>query len=143
VRIATGGATGFELNGATVATEYDQLRITGGASVFSLTGTNNLVLSLGYTPAADALFFLVDNQGSSAISGVFEQLNGATTSLIQDAVFTLGAQQFKIGYAGHVGTNSFTGGNDLVLQAVPEPSTWGLLAGGLTMLMFLRRHRAW
>jgi len=143
VTIATGGATGFELNGATVATEYDQLRITGGASVFSLTGTNNLVLSLGYTPAADALFFLVDNQGSSAISGVFEQLNGATTSLIQDAVFTLGAQQFKIGYAGDVGTNSFTGGNDLVLQAVPEPSTWGLLAGGLTMLMFLRRRRAW
>lgn len=140
VTIAAGGAAGFELTGATVASQYDQILMSGGASVFSLTGTNNLVLSLTYAPAADTLFFLVDNQGSSAISGVFEELNGVTTSLVQDAVFTLSGQQFQISYVGDVSSGSMAGGNDLVLKAVPEPAAWTLLAGGLTVMMVIRRR---
>jgi fibronectin-binding autotransporter adhesin len=112
VTIANGGAFSAELNGPTVGTEYDRLVITGADSVFSLTGTNNLVLSLTFVPSD--LIFLVDNQGGSAISGVFEQLNGVTTDLSQGAIFSLGAQMFQISYEGNLATNSFTGGNDLV-----------------------------
>ena len=140
VSLTDGSAAAFELTGATEGTQYDQIRMTGAGSVFSLTGTNNLVLSLSFVPATDALFFLVDNQGSSAISGIFEQLNGVTTNLAQDAIFTVSGQQFRISYTGDVTTNSMTGGNDLVVQAVPEPAAWTLLAGGLTTLLILRRR---
>ncbi len=143
VTIADSGALSIQVNGATVGTEYDRVTLTGSGSVFSLTGTNNLVMSLGYAPANNALFFLVDNQGISAISGVFEQLNGTTTTLTQGSRFTVSGQDFLISYTGTLGTNTFSGsGNDLVIQAVPEPATWALLAFSLTTVLVLRRRRA-
>lgn len=141
VTILDGGAVNMEIAGATVGTQYDRVTMTGASSVFSLTGTNNLALTLSYTPAVNALFFLVDNQGSSAITGIFEQLNGVTTDLSQGALFTVSGQQFRISYTGDVTTSSFTGGNDLVVQAVPEPSTWLLLTASLASVIVFRRTR--
>lgn len=142
VTILDGGAVSMEIVGATMGTQYDRVTMTGASSVFSLNGTNNLVLTLSYTPAADALFFLLDNQGGSAIAGIFEQLNGVTTDLSQGALFMVGGQQFRISYTGDVTTSSFTGGNDLVLQAVvPEPATWLLLTASLASVIVFRRAR--
>jgi len=129
----------FELNGTTVGTQYDRITMTGASSVLALTGINNLTLSLGFTPAINNMFFLVDNQGSSAISGVFEQLNGVTTTLTQGSQFNVGGSVFEISYIGDLGTNSFTGGNDLViLTVVPEPSTIAVLA---LLVVCLGLHR--
>jgi len=129
----------FELNGTTVGTQYDRITMTGASSVLALTGINNLTLSLGFTPAINNMFFLVDNQGSSAISGVFEQLNGVTTTLTQGSQFNVGGSFFEISYIGDLGTNSFTGGNDLViLTVVPEPSTIAVLA---LLVVCLGLHR--
>jgi autotransporter-associated beta strand protein len=141
VTILDGGTLSMEIAGPTVGTEYDRLTMTGVGSVFSLNGTNNLALSLTYSPANNALFFLVDNQGGSALSGVFEKLNGTTTNLADGAQFNVSGQDFKISYFGNVGTNSFTGGDDLVIQAVPEPGTWLLLAATGTFFMVMRRRR--
>lgn len=142
VTIADGGAFSVELNGATVGTQYDQLVLTGGGSDFSLTGTNNLVLSLGYMPAVNQLFFLTDNQGSSGIAGVFEQLNGATTVLTQGAGFTYAGQAFQISYTGNFGSSVFDGaGNDLALKAVPEPGTVAMLMGAAGMFLLLKPRR--
>jgi autotransporter-associated beta strand protein len=141
VTIADGGTMTMEINGTAPGTGYDRVTMTGSSSVFSLTGTNNLALSLGYTPANNALFFLVDNQSSNAISGIFEQLNGVTTDLSQNAVFNVSGQNFQISYTADVTGNTFTGGNDLALQAIPEPSTWLLLAGSLTAIVVFRRRR--
>lgn len=142
VTILDGGAVSMEIAGATMGTQYDRVTMTGASSVFSLNGTNNLVLTLSYTSAADALFFLLDNQGGSAIAGIFEQLNGVTTDLSQGALFMVGGQQFRISYTGDVTTSSFTGGNDLVLQAVvPEPATWLLLTASLASVIVFRRAR--
>ena len=141
VTIADGGIMSMELNGATAGTQYDRLTMTSSGSVFSLTGANDLALTLGYTPTVNTLFFLVDNQGSSAISGIFERLNGVTTTLSQGSLFTLGLQQFQISYTGDLTGSTFTGGNDLVLQAVPEPATWALLAFSMTTVMVMRRRR--
>lgn len=141
VTINNNGKFSVEINGAAAGTEYDRLRLTGAGSDFSLTGSNDLVLSLNYTPAANALFFLVDNGGGNAISGIFESLNGVTTDLSQGALFTVDGKGFNISYVGDLAGNTFTGGNDLVIQAVPEPSAWLLLAGGLTLVATLRRRR--
>ena len=59
--------------------------------------------------------------------------------LADNAWFMAGSQWFKIGYSGDTGSNSFTGGNDVVLMAVPEPGA--ALLGGLGMLALLRRRR--
>jgi len=141
VAILDGGTLSMEIAGAVFASGYDRLTMTGGGSVFSLAGTNNLALSLTYSPANNALFFLVDNQGGSALSGVFEKLNGTTTNLADGATFNVSGQDFKISYFGDVGANSFTGGDDLVIQAVPEPGTWLLLAATGTFFMVMRRRR--
>jgi fibronectin-binding autotransporter adhesin len=141
VTILDGGTLSMEIAGAVFASGYDRLTMTGAGSVFSLAGTNNLALSLTYSPANNALFFLVDNQGGSALSGVFEKLNGLTTNLADGATFSVPGQDFKISYFGDLGTNSFTGGDDLVIQAVPEPGTWLLLAATGTFFMVMRRRR--
>lgn len=139
VTISDSATMSIEINGATVGTQYDRVTMTTGT--FSLTGTNNLALSLGYTPVLNTLFFLVDNQGANAISGVFEELNGVTTDLSQGADFTVSSQQFRISYEADVTNGTFLGGNDIALQAIPEPSTGALLALSFTTVMLLRRLR--
>ncbi len=142
VSIIDGGALAIEINGTTAGSDYDRLAITGTSPTFSLTDTNNLELSLGYTPSIDDLFFITTLTGSNAISGVFEELNGVATTLTQDSIFSFGGYSWQISYTGDLGSNAFSGaGNDLALQVIPEPSTALLGLLGLAALATLRRRR--
>ena len=121
---------GIEIDGATVGTQYDQLNVTGTVSLAGL-----LTVTMGYTPADSALFFIIANDGlpTDMITGTFSNapVNGGT--------YNLGGQDFKISYFGDSAGNTFTGGNDVVLMAIPEPAT--ALLGGLGLLVLLRRRR--
>jgi hypothetical protein len=81
------------------------------------------------------LFFLVQNDGTDPISGGVNMPEGA--------VFSAGAQKilFRIGYKGDSATNSFTGGNDLVVQyvGVPEPNGVALALSSIALLGTLCR----
>ena len=61
----------------------------------------------------------------------------------QGAIFTDtgSGNQFKISYTGDSVGNTFLGGNDVVLQAIPEPSAWALATIGLTAATILRRRK--
>ena len=122
---------GVEINGNTVGTQYDQLNVTGTVSLAGL-----LSVSMGYTPADSALFFIIANDGlpTDAITGTF------SNAPVDGGIYKLGGQDFKISYFGDSVTNSFIGGNDVVLMAIPEPSAT-LLVGGLGFLVMLRRRR--
>jgi hypothetical protein len=58
---------------------------------------------------------------------------------------TIGTQVFNISYTGNftgsIATSTFTGGNDIALQIVPEPSTATLLLLGLAGIGMRRRRR--
>jgi hypothetical protein len=98
----------------------------------SLNGQINLTLQLGYDPA-DGVdpFPVLDNDGSDAIGGTgLARFAIAGRALEEGATFFAGGQGFRISYLG--GT-----GNDVVLQAVPEPGVAALLLAGACV--FARR----
>jgi autotransporter-associated beta strand protein len=93
--ILNGGSTfSAGIGGGLPGTEYNQIAIAG---ILDLNGANNLALSLAYTPTPQQLFFLT--VGASDITGTFNSLNGVDTTLDQGSAFTLGDQQFIIGYS--------------------------------------------
>jgi autotransporter-associated beta strand protein len=122
-----GGTLLAELNGTSAGSQYDQIQVTGTVSLDGL-----LSLSLGYIPAENDIFFLILNNGIDAVTGTF-------TGLADNSIFSQDGSSFQISYQADSTTNSLTGGNDVALIAIPEPSA--ALLGGLSLLALLRRRR--
>lgn len=125
--LQAGSTLGIEIDGTTPGTGHDQVNITGSATLAGL-----LSVTTSYTPAVNSLFFVLTNDGTDAISGTF------SNAPLNDTVYTFGSQAYRISYFGDSATHSFTGGNDVVLMAVPEPRA--ALIGGIGILLLLRRR---
>ena len=149
----TTGALMFNSGSATLAMEIG--RTTAGttaagdvsshviASSVNLNGAN-LQLTLlnpttNYTIANNDVLFLIINSGGSLVNGTFGSVNGA--NLNGDSTFTLGSQEYQISYQASWVTNSFTGGNDVALMAIPEPNTWAMLLVGFIIFGAVQRPR--
>lgn len=146
-----------EIGGAT-ASQIDQIEVTG-----SVTLGGNVTISLinGYRPdpslyglpgfipggANIALpkFFAILNDGTDAIVGQFANQVSSANLFNGTPLVSFDGVTYAISYTGNSATNSFTGGNDLVFLAVPEPSsTLAILTGGLLFFSTrLRRNRRW
>lgn len=118
-------------------THYDRAAIgTGGpgASTGTVTlGGANLVLTIGTGIQMNDLFFIVTNDGSDPVTGIF---NG----LADGFDFLSGGQIFRISYDANSTSNTFNGGNDIALLAVPEPGSAALLLLGSALLLPRRRR---
>jgi len=130
--------------GGEVTTGYDQVV---ASSTVTLTG-GDLKLTLNGSPTfsnTDVLYLIVNNSGA-AVASQFSTvtLNGSTVADTSNIM--LNGQQFQLVYnANFAGTGSDGIANDVALQAVPEPSTYAMIVGGIGMLGFynkLRRRRA-
>jgi hypothetical protein len=88
-----------ELNGTTVATQYDQLTVNGTVNLggATLSGTQGS----GFDPALGTSFTIIDNDGTDPVVGTFAELP-------QGATVMVGGLPLTISYTG--GT-----GNDVVL----------------------------
>jgi hypothetical protein len=86
------------------------------------------------TPTGGDLFFVVLNNGFGPVTGTFSGLPEG--SLVAGA----NGQQYLLTNAANSGTLSFIGGNDIALQAIPEPGVAALL-GGCAALLGMRRRR--
>jgi subtilisin-like proprotein convertase family protein len=68
----------IELNGPVAGVSYDQLRVFGS---LTLTGSK-LAPSLGFAPFEGEVFTIIDNNGTDAVVGTFDNLaNGAITNV--------------------------------------------------------------
>ena len=135
VAFNTGSTFAVDLNGLTVATQYDQLLLNGTAAP-TISSGSTLSITLGFAPALNNGFRLIDLLNGS-ITGTFANLsNGGTiTAVYNGNVYTF------TGY--YTGANAGDG-NDLTLVTtaiapVPEPVGLGLVAVGAGAL--LRRRR--
>ena len=141
--IASAGSLSVELGRSAGTAVADRVSVAGGVTFD--TGSNlQLTLYAGLTnPQVGDIFFLVDNDGTDAVSGVFSKLNGVTTLLTEGSQFFWNSQAWEITYTADFSGGTFTGGNDVALLAVvPEPETWLLVTvGGLLILMNGRRRR--
>jgi len=134
----------IELGGLTAGTQYDQIITSGAGTSINLTAVNldgSFVNNFGATqvPIGD-LFFIVINGGGSAVNGAF--INATPDPLNGNPSVTIGTQVFDISYTASAVGNSFTGGNDIALMAVPEPGALTALIGGFGMLAGLQRFRS-
>ena len=86
-------------------TDYDQLVVSSGGSV--ILGNAILNLSSTYTGNPGTIFTIIDNQGSSPISGTFN-------SLAEGSVVSSNGRVYQISYVG--GT-----GNDVTLKLLNAP----------------------
>lgn len=130
--------------------EYGRNGTTATSDLTSVTGSVNIVSGANlkltlYTGLSDLLggdiIFLIDNNDTDAVQGAFTSLNGVTTTLSEGSRFAWNSQTWEITYSADYGTSSFSGGNDVALMVVPEPSTWAMLMGGIGMLAFGQRLR--
>ena len=125
------GTYNAEITGTTAGTQYDQINVTGTVDI---TGGNLATMFSGSYLANDLIFILL-NDNTDAITGTY-------TGLAQGATVTsYGGFNWNISYFADSGLSSYTGGNDIALQAVliPEPKT--ALLGVLGALLLLRRRR--
>jgi autotransporter-associated beta strand protein len=126
-----GGTFSLEINGSGVG-QADQLVASGSVS---LTSNTPLTISLGYDPVDNVdSFVVVNNTGIGPISTVGGFFSVGGTPLSEGAIFAVSGQQFSISYQGG-------DGNDVVIAAVPEPSSFLALLGGCALLLGLRRTR--
>jgi len=119
-----------EITGLTAGSQHDQVVVNG---TVSLTGSLTANFTTGSYALNDMIFLLV-NDSNDVISGIFTGLNQGAT------VTSYGGFDWIISYNADSTTSSFTGGNDIALRAIPEPSA-SLLAG-LGALALLRRRRS-
>jgi len=88
-----------ELNGTTPGPGYDQVQALGTVTL----GSATLHPALGFTPASNSSFTIIDNDGSDPVANTF-------SGLAEGATLTIDGVPFQISYTG--GT-----GNDVTLTA--------------------------
>ena len=121
--LTSGSIFHFDASG-TSTTTWDQVSANGATLAGS---TLQLTIAAGLNFTAGAQYRLIDNTSLNGISGAF-------AGIVQGGTYNLSGYNFVASYTG--GT-----GNDFVLTAVPEPSTWAAGALSLLFVGFTQRRR--
>jgi autotransporter-associated beta strand protein len=143
--LGTNGTAGsahlaIELGGHTAGSQYDQIAATGGVTLGNVTLDLSLVNGLGATIANGDLFFILIN-GGGAVTGSFANQSALADANGFHTVTAGNGQQFEISYTASAISDAFAAsGNDIAIQAVPEPSTFVIFLGCAGMVAVFRRR---
>jgi len=128
-----------DIGGTVPGQLHDQLKLLGALQLGDGNGLPILDPKLDYVPSIGDLIFLIRDDSTSAVTGLFTTAQGV--ALNQDDVFNVVSQangltyQFQISYDGDTNTDRFESptGNDVVLLvvAIPEPTGFVLLCIGI------------
>lgn len=121
--IRAGSTLAIQIGGINTS-DYDRFIVNG---LVSLGGGLSLSLVNGFVPAGGMAFTLVSNDAADMVSGTFSGLPGGASIVASGSIFT-------INYAGG-------DGNDVILTAIPEPSSSALALGGLALFARRRQRR--
>jgi len=130
----TGGTLSLQIGGHN-NTGYLTLA-SGGAITLAGQLTGSLIN--GYTPTPGDFVFVTS--GGAAPIGAFSN-QSASTDINGYFTVTVAGRLWEIDPNASFSGNSISGGNDLALIAVPEPSSAAALLGGVGMLLGLNRAR--
>ncbi|MGB8353753.1 MAG: autotransporter-associated beta strand repeat-containing protein [Chthoniobacteraceae bacterium] len=115
----------FRLNGGTTTGQFTTLTITDG-----LGDTLTAAILYGDGRFTDA--------GIGDVTLTADGQNGDPSSFNGITGYS---QEFAISYTGNFATNSTTGGSDIVLTAIPEPSAYAMVFCGIGVLIVSGRLR--
>jgi len=116
--------------GRTAGVDYSLLTTNG----LTIAGTSTLDLTVGsFTSAANDYIWIVNNTSGNGISGTFANINNLPSG-------------YNIYYGAQYGNNTvggLSGGNDVVITNVPEPTTVAMFgsAGAAGLIAFIRYRR--
>ncbi len=125
---ASAGATGFTwTSGARVrfgasAASFHRLNLDTAQALSIPPGANLELNPPSSAPAVGSRHFLINNAGAGGLGGRFAAVNGRSLPLDEAATFELNGVYYRIGYGGDFSANTFTGGNDLVLEVAAPPA---------------------
>ncbi|MCU0793297.1 MAG: PEP-CTERM sorting domain-containing protein [Opitutaceae bacterium] len=131
--VSFGAASVFAIEAGSISS-FDQLVVTGATSVVSI--VEGASLSVTGVEAFDPLtvgteFIFIDNQSANPITGTFSGVGEGQS-------FLLGANNFTASYQLGVDGNDF----GFIVTAIPEPSSFAMLAGLASLAFASRRRRA-
>jgi autotransporter-associated beta strand protein len=131
------GQLQIELAGTTAGSGYDEV-LQSGTSAYTTTLSGTLSLDwTGFGGSSDSTqFWILKNDTTGVLSGTFSNYaNGESLGMYD-------GRSWYLYYGADAATGSLTGGNDVVISAVPEPATIVLLtmlAMGLGAVGWRRR----
>ena len=131
--LATGSRLFLQLSGSTAGVTYDQVSVFGTINLSGASLEGSLIN--GFLPQIGDKFFIMLNDGSDAVSGMFAQ----GTSVVFDS--GLGSRTFSINYADNGDGGGVANDISITVTAIPEPGTWGLVATGFAFLTWARGKR--
>lgn len=128
-----------DIGGVVSGQSYDQLKLVGNLVLGENSDYPILAPKLNYSPMPDDLIFIVRNDGTTAVTGLFKSSTGATLSqgTILPVSSSVDGQKhyFEISYSGDAISGEFQSqyGNDISLRIVviPEPASLTLVLLGI------------
>jgi autotransporter-associated beta strand protein len=125
--------------------DYDQIVVTGHTGtlnriVLGFDATLEIAIPAGrFVDEGDMFFIAVNVANDEPVSGTFASLaEGATVLAADGTQFTV---TYLADWEGSQAVSSRTGGNDVALIAVPEPSAGAFALAGAGSLLVRRRRR--